>query len=190
MHLRYNGGGNSEYGELLLSYLTDKSYRLSSGRRFKVSQNYQQFMKQNNPDQSFKEVEDYLNARPGTILLIKYKKKKYLLDNPYRYPLKTCFLIGPQNLSSATMLADGAQTYKIATLIGEPTGAPANDGGESYNFKLPYSKSNISTSSAYDVRANGKKSDNNPILPDIFINEYKSERVDAILNAGIIWINK
>ncbi len=154
--LRYNGGGNSDYGELLLSYLTDKPYRLSSGRYFKVSLQYQEFMKKNYPDQLSKDVTDYLKSKPGRVLFYKYKEKKYLVDNPNRYKLNTYFLIGPQNLSSATMLADGAQTYKIATLIGEPTGAPANDGGESYNFQLPYSHFNIYTSSTYDIRANGK----------------------------------
>ena len=186
--LRYNGGGNSEYGELLLSYLSDKSYRLSSGRHFKVSQQYQGFMKENYPDQSSKDVVNYLKAKPGTILSFKYKKKKYLTNNPQRYSLKTCFLIGPQNLSSATMLADGAQTYKIATLIGQPTGAPANDGGESYNFKLPYSNFDVSTSSTFDIRANGNKNDNNPVLPDIFIKEQKSMGEDSVLDYALSWI--
>ncbi|RQO75559.1 hypothetical protein DBR43_09480 [Pedobacter sp. KBW06] len=185
--LRYNGGGDSDYAELLLSYLTDKSYRLSSRRSFKVSHQYQEFMKKSAPDQSSKEVVEYLQSKPGSILSYEHKKKKYLAVNPNRYQLKTCFLIGPQNMSSATMLADGAQTYKLATLIGEPTGAPANDGGEALSFQLPYSKFNVYTPSAFDIRANGDDKDTNAILPDIFIRDQYDSKNDAILNRAILW---
>jgi hypothetical protein len=183
--LRYNGGGNSDYGELLLSYLTDKPYRLSSGRYFKVSRQYQEFMKKNYPDQSSKEVIDYLKSTPGRVRFYKYKTRNYLADNPNRYQLNTFFLVGPQNLSSATMLADGAQTYKIATLIGEPTGAPANDGGESYNFQLPYLHFDVYTSSTYDIRANGNSKTRNAVLPDMFVTEQRNKTKDSILSYAV-----
>lgn len=188
--LRYNGGGNSDLAELLLSYLTEKSYRLSSGRHFKVSEKYQTFMKGNYPDQTTAQVVTYLNAKPGTVLYFPYQAKNFMPNNPNRYLLKTAFLIGPQNLSSATMLADGAQTYKLAKLIGEPTGAPANDGGESYNFKLPHTGFEVYTSSTFDIRANGRKEDTTAILPDISVIEDKSDSKDAILEYGIKWILK
>lgn len=186
--LRYNGGGNSDLAELLLSYLTTKPYRLSSGRYFKVSSKYKKFMKENYPDQTAPQVITYLNARSDTILYFPYQEKNYLLNNPNRYPLKTVFLIGPQNLSSATMLADGAQTYKLAKLIGQPTGAPANDGGESYRFKLYYTGFEVYTSSTFDIRANGRKNDIKAILPDISVTKDKSHSKDAILDRGIRYI--
>ena len=186
--LRYNGGGNSDLAELLLSYLTAEPYRLSSGRYFKVSSKYQTFMRGNYPDQTTAQVVTYLNAKPDTVLYFPYQEKNYMPDNPHRYPLKTVFLIGPQNLSSATMLADGAQTYKLAKLIGQPTGAPANDGGESYSFKLPYTGFEVYTSSTFDIRANGRKSDTIAILPDIPVIEDKSHSKDAILDRGIRYI--
>ncbi|RZK66335.1 MAG: hypothetical protein EOO85_26975, partial [Pedobacter sp.] len=188
--LRYNGGGNSDLGELLLSYLTAKPYRLSSGRYFKVSSKYQTFMKRNYPDQTAMQVVTYLNAKPDSIIYFSYQEKNYMPDNPYRYSLKTAFLIGPQNLSSATMLADGAQTYKLAQLIGEPTGAPANDGGESYSFKLPYTDFDVFTSSTFDIRANGQKKDTNAILPDIAVTEAKSQFTDDVLESALKWILK
>ncbi|NRF40374.1 hypothetical protein HQN83_16740 [Pedobacter sp. LMG 31643] len=188
--LRYNGGGNSDLAELLLSYLTAKPYRLSSGRNFKVSVKYQMFMKENYPDQTTAQVITYLNAKPGTVLYFPYQAKNFMPNNPNRYLLKTAFLIGPQNLSSATMLADGAQTYKLATLIGQPTGAPANDGGESYNFRLPNTGFEVYTSSTFDIRANCRKKDATAILPDISVVEDKSDSKDAILDYGIRWILK
>ena len=186
--LRYNGGGNSDLAELLLSYLTAEPYRLSSGRYFKVSSKYQTFMRGNYPDQTTAQVVTYLNAKPDTVLYFPYREKNYMPDNPNRYPLKTVFLIGPQNLSSATMLADGAQTYRLAKLIGQPTGAPANDGGESYSFKLPYTGFEVYTSSTFDIRANGRKYDTTAILPDISVIEDKSHSKDAILERGIRYI--
>ena len=186
--IRYNGGGNSDLGELLLSYLTADPYRLSSGRYFKVSSKYQTFMRGNYPDQTTAQVMAYLNAKTDTVLYFPYQEKNYLPDNPNRYPLKTVFLIGPQNLSSATMLADGAQTYGLAKLIGQPTGAPANDGGESYPFRLPYTGFEVYTSSTFDIRANGRKNDNRAILPDISVIEDKSHSKDAILDRGVRYI--
>jgi len=188
--LRYNGGGNSDLAELLLSYLTAGAYRLSSGRYFKVSSKYQAFMKANYPDQTTAQVVNYLNAKPDSVLYFPYQEKNYMPDNPNRYPIKTAILIGPQNLSSATMLADGAQTYKLAKLIGQPTGAPANDGGESYSFKLPYTGFEVYTSSTFDIRANGNKNDTIAILPDISVIEAKSQSKDAILDRAVKWILK
>ena len=147
-------------------------------------------MKGNYPDQTLPQVIAYLNAKPDTVLYFPYKEKNYMPDNLNRYPLKTAFLIGPQNLSSATMLADGAQTYKLAKLIGQPTGAPANDGGESYSFKLPFTGFEVYTSSTFDIRANGNKQDVAAVLPDIPVAEDKSSLKDAILDRAVRYILK
>lgn len=80
--------------------------------------------------------------------------------------------------------------HSIAKLIGQPTGAPANDGGESYNFKLPHTGFEVYTSSTFDIRANGRKEDITAILPDISVIEDKSDSKDAILDCGIKWILK
>lgn len=186
--LRFNGGGNSELGELLLSYLSRKPYFLSSGRYAKVSALYKQYMSEEDNNKLSNEFLKYQKAEEGKVLFYKYKKKNYFPDNPNFYPVKTCFLIGPQNLSSATMLADGAQHFKIATLIGQPTGAPANDGGESFSFILPYSKFEINTSSTFDIRANGSRRDVNAVIPDIYIKENNTDQ-DCTLNYAKEWIS-
>jgi hypothetical protein len=186
--LRLNAGGNSELGELLLSYISRKQYLLSSARYAKVSNLYKQYMIDDEDNKSSPEYINFQKAEEGKVILYRYKKKNYFPENPNFYGVKTCFLIGPQNLSSATMLADGAQHFKIATLIGQPTGAPANDGGESFSFVLPYSKFKINTSSTFDIRANGNKKDTKAVMPDIFIKEASTDE-DITLNCAINWIN-
>lgn len=188
--LRYNSGGDSELGYVLLSYLTDKRYRLSSGRDFKVSNEYQEFMRSEKEDWNKNEYDRYQNAPVGKILHFNYQIKNWLASNINRTQLKTCFLVGPGNFSSATMLADGAQNYKIATLIGQPTGAPANGSGEVYTLTLPNSGFIVSVPVSLDIRANGNKNDLGPILPDIYIRHAINGNQDVELEFAKKWVIK
>jgi hypothetical protein len=46
------------------------------------------------------------------------------------------------------MLADAVKQYKLATLIGEPTGESTNDFGEVYTMELPNSKVKVQVTTA------------------------------------------
>ena len=172
--IRENGGGDSSLNDLLLSYITEKPYRQSSGRYWKVSQNAK---------------DAYSSASVYTRIFGKKFMNAYMsepngsvieeLDGNLQQPIKsapffegkTCFLIGPETFSSANFLADAIKTYELSTLIGEPTGEYTNDFGEQIKFVLPNSKASVFVSSTYDIGASGDASALHPVRPDILLEE-------------------
>ena len=167
--LRENGGGDSDLGELLLSYITDKSFRLSAGKYWKVSADYKIFMRSNRKDWSKKEYRTYQSARDGSVLEEKYAAH-LPAPNPLRYRGPVFVLTGAGTFSSANMLADAIKTYHLATLIGQPTGEATNDFGEVYTF-TPRICLTVTTTTTFDLGANGNSQALMPVNPDILIKE-------------------
>ena len=184
--IRNNGGGNSSLNDLLLNYLTNKSYRQSSGRYWKVSRQVKEQIKNDSLwfgflDSTF--LNQYLKAKDGSII----EELNFNLTKPKKvsnyFNGTSCFLIGPNTFSSANFLADAVKTYGISTLIGTSTGEYTNDYGELVEFQLPLSGSYFFVSSTYDIGASGDKSIRQAVLPDIEIWEN-------ILEFSINWIKK
>ena len=182
--IRENGGGDSGLNDLLLAYITETSYRQSSGRFWKVSEEAKAAYQANplyekNLGQDF--MKEYVESENQSIIenvqeeLIKPQKPKNYFNQ------KTCFLIGPNTFSSANFLADAVKTYNLSTLIGLATGEYTNDFGELLEFTLPNSGNSIFISSAYDIGANGNPNLFEPVYPDIQTTE------DALLYA-LDWI--
>jgi hypothetical protein len=182
--IRENGGGDSGLNDLLLAYITETSYRQSSGRFWKVSEEAKAAYQANplyekNLGQDF--MKEYVESENQSIIenvqeeLIKPQKPKNYFNQ------KTCFLIGPNTFSSANFLADAVKTYNLSTLIGLATGEYTNDFGELLEFTLPNSGNSIFVSSAYDIGANGNPNLFEPVYPDIQTTE------DALLYA-LDWI--
>ena len=109
-------------------------------------------------------------------------------NNPLRYSGKVCVLIGPNTFSSANMLSNAIKDFKLATLIGEPTGEPANDYGELYWNKLPNTQLSFSTCSKQFIRANGDSHDPNPILPDLVVKQNSNSNKDDVLDFAKGWL--
>jgi len=184
--IRENGGGNSELNDVLLSYLTSTPYQQSSGRYWKVSQEAKDAYAANSvyEDVFGKEfMETYMQTPNGTIIPSFEEALTYPEKSQNYFDGKTCFLIGPNTFSSANFLADAVKTYKISTLIGQPTGEYTNDFGEQIKFKLPSSNSLVFISSTYDIGANGDSSTLAPVTPDI-------ETGEDALDFAIRWIKK
>ncbi len=184
--IRDNGGGDSGLNDLLLSYLTTKSYQQSSGRYWKVSE---QSKKAYNSNKVYARMfgkefmEQYNNTSNGEVIesfeegVTTPKKPNNYFDG------KSCFLIGPNTFSSANFLADAVSTYKLSTLIGQPTGEYTNDFGEQLKFMLPTSKCLVAVSSTYDIGANGNHEVLEPVHPNISVS-------DDALEYAIEWIKK
>lgn len=167
--IRENTGGDSRLNDLLLSYITTKPYRQSSGRYWKVSKQAKDAYRKNNYENYFgdKFMETYYQSDNGSIIEILEEKLIYP-EKPVNYFYgKTCFLIGSSTFSSANLLADAIKTYSISTLIGTSTGELTNDFGEVISFTLPNSGNSIYVSTTYDVGANGKSNFFEPVCPDI-----------------------
>lgn len=184
--IRKNGGGNSSLNDLLLSYITKKPYRQSSGRYWKVSEQSKKAYASNDTyvklfGEDF--MDQYMKTPNQNII--------EAFDNELTHPVlpknyykgKSCILIGPTTFSSANFLADAVKTYQITTLIGSSTGEYTNDFGEQLSFKLPNSGSIVYVSSTFDIGANGDKSRLEPVHPDI---EVKTNPLEF----AIEWIKR
>ena len=182
--IRANEGGNSLLNDLLLSYITKKSYRQFSGRYWKVSEQSKKAYASNEEfmailNDNFKQK--YFNASNQEIIesfgedLITPKTPNNYFDG------KTCLLIGPETFSSANLLADAIKTYNIATLIGTHTGEYTNDFGEQISFTLPNSGNTIFISTTYDIGANGDHNILEPVYPDIEVEKN-------VLQYAVQWI--
>jgi len=187
--MRQNSGGDSSVGEELLSYITDKPYKMADRKEWKVSQQYKDYLRESPTDGS---ASRYRKAAVGEILTYAGQTTKPR-DNSLRFKGAVCFLIGPRTFSSAVMLANAVGDFKLATLIGEETGGTPNEFGEVYTFKLPNSGIAVSISSARWVRANGDATDRHGVMPDIAVKASSDDRVrgiDAVLERAREWISK
>lgn len=182
--IRENGGGDSGLNDLLLAYITETSYRQSSGRYWKVSAEAKAAYQANpiyeeNLGQDF--MKEYIESENQSIIenldegLITPEKPKNYFDG------KTCFLTGPNTFSSANFLADAIKTYQLSTLIGSSTGENTNDFGELLEFTLPNSDNLVYVSSTYDIGANGNPTLFEPVYPDINVS-------NSVLDFAIDWI--
>lgn len=163
--LRDNSGGNSILGDLLLSYITTRKYTLMGGKKWKISKLYKEYLRQSGDT-----AHAYLNQPVGTIWSVGSCEPH---DNMFKSDIlfngRVYFLTGAFTFSSANMLADGAKQYKLAEIVGEPTGENTNDFGEAYSFTLPNSGIKIQTTTSYDIGANCNNKTFTPVIPDKLI---------------------
>jgi len=184
--LRKNGGGDSELGEMLLSYITGKSYRSVSAVKVRVSRHSRALseLRKNN---------DPMQKNPDKLYTFKIRELTTPQPQADRFNGKTAFLIGAGTFSSANMLTNTIKDYQLATLIGEPTAEPGNDFGEVFSFMLPNTHIIATGATKMFVRANGNAKDFTGIQPDIFSVNSKEDVLlnkDRVMEDAISWINK
>ena len=164
-------GGNSALNDLLIPYISQKKYRQSSGRHWKVSQAMKDQMDRPLYKKAFskKFIKQYRSEQNGSMLI----EDEYPLTQPKKvkhlYEGELFVLIEPQTFSSANFLADAIKTYKLATLVGLPTGELTNDFGEIISFQLPHSSIAFTCSVAYDIGANGNPESVSVVQPDMLV---------------------
>jgi C-terminal processing protease CtpA/Prc len=168
--IRYNSGGNSSLNDLLIPYLSRRKYRQSSGRYLKVSPSMKEAMRKDSVYiQAFGAdfVADYLAREDGTSVESLDVAPSRRRRPEYCYKGRHCVLIGPKTFSSANFLADAIATYKLSTLIGQPTGELTNDFGEQIEIPLPKTGVILKVSTAYDIGADGNPLRKMPVQPHI-----------------------
>ncbi|WP_394801084.1 S41 family peptidase [Chryseobacterium gleum] len=89
-------------------------------------------------------------------------------------------LTGPFTFSSANLVADGMKQYKLAELVGEPTGEYTNDFGEAFMFTLPKSKIQMRSTSSMSFGADCNTSSYTPVVPDILIVPTLQDKINGI----------
>lgn len=171
--IRNNGGGSSNLAAPLLARITDKPFRFAGGKTWRKSKEYDAFLEscvvwwvRILPWRSMFSSE-YAGMRLGEQrdLISGEPAPPELITPAFNGPV--VFLIGPKTFSSAAMLADAVATYRIAPLVGRPTGGVPNSHGELGFHRLSGSGVVVSFCSALFIRANGDASDPSPVLPTI-----------------------
>lgn len=174
--IRKNTGGNSINAELLLGYFNNSRYNLSGIKNWKISQAYKDLLISNGDT-----ANHYLQQLNNSIWKIgdcMPKEPRYISPDLF-FDGKVYLLTGPITFSSANMLADGAKKFKMATLIGEPTGEKTTDFGESYHLILPNSRITVSISTSLDEGVDCKSYSNQTVIPDLLI---KTSHLQLIAN--------
>jgi hypothetical protein len=161
--LRKNTGGNSILGELLLSYITNKQFSMMGGRYWKISQHYKDYLRHGGDTSS-----QYLQQANGSIWQLGScgaREQRFRVDSIFKGVVY--IITGPFTYSSANMLADAVKQFRLATLIGQPTGESTNDFGEVYNVELPNTKLKVQVTTSFDIGADCKKDHRLPVIPDV-----------------------
>ena len=185
--LRENGGGNSQLGWYLLNKITTTPFRMAGESGRKVSRQFKDHIIAN---KAIYGADNVLLSQPtGSFYKIGDTALYKPTDISHPFKGKVCFLIGPRTFSSANMLAATVKDFKLATLIGEPTGEPGNDYGELCDIKLPNTGFLAFTSTTIWVRPNNDKKDNNPILPDYAVKRSTTGH-DNVLQFAEKWLGK
>lgn len=172
--IRANGGGNSQNGALLLESVSDNPYRGASGKLWKRSKPYDAFMESSLewwarilPWRSFMGIGDLELGEARW-----FGKDVPPSNDPdikRRFDGPVALLVGPATFSSANMTADMAKSYKMALVVGRPTGAPVNSIGECGYAQLPNSGLIVSFCTAYFLGAAGDPEKGGPVEPDILV---------------------
>ncbi|MGV3656493.1 MAG: S41 family peptidase [Chitinophagaceae bacterium] len=186
--LRENGGGNSALGNRLLHFITAKPYRMSGGVRWKVSQPYKDHLYR--LDSAKRASYAYYTGKENGSFISGEEAAKAPPANDLRFNGPVCVLIGANTFSSANMLAVTIKDFNLATLIGEPTGEPGNDYGETLTLTLSHTAIPFSTSTKHFVRPNGDMADNGAIQPHIYVKEERSSTGDAAKDFALEWIQQ
>lgn len=183
--IRSNGGGNSQLGEILLGYLTGKPFRMAGGVKWKVSKTYKDMLKARQEGNTDEEGGFYFNQKNGTVITMGTDTPKAPGAQPLRFTGKVVVLIGTHTFSSANMLANAIGDYHLATLMGQPTGEPANDYGEIIQLELPNTKLGFTTATKQFIRANGDARSTLPVMPDITVADDPLTPADEVLEAAM-----
>ncbi|MBO9691276.1 S41 family peptidase [Chryseobacterium sp.] len=184
--LRNNSGGNSLLGDLLLSYITDRKYSLQGRKYWKISQIYKDKLLSDKNTEG-----EYLKMKNGTVWEIgdcKPDDNKFKNDTIFKG--KVYLLTGPFTFSSANLVADGIKQYKLAELIGEPTGEYTNDFGEAFMFNLPNSKIQMRSTSSMSIGADCNAGSYTPVVPDVLITPSLKDKINGIDPALEYILNK
>ncbi len=94
-------------------------------------------------------------------------------SNDLRYEGPVYVVINNGVFSSANMMANAIEDFDLATIVGQPSGAVVNELGEILAVRLPNSGISCWIPSAMFIRANGDRSNPNPVLPCIWIEQEK-----------------
>lgn len=123
-----SGGGLTDLGDSLMSYITDKPYGMLEKKMTKISSLTKEFIED-------KKTEGYIQ---DGYFIQEYSKHSSVRKD--RFTGSTYILIGPLSYSTATSFSSAARCYQSAIMVGEETGQPLISNGDRNQFMLPETK--------------------------------------------------
>lgn len=183
--LRRNGGGNSQQGITLLSYVTSQPLTEGIRKEWRASTRYRSHMKSGMsplfrwlPLSWFDgSIGGFFSVPEGEFVTMTMGAPTAPPANTRRMERPLCVLIGPGTFSSAMMLANTVRQSAVGTLIGEPTGEPPNSHGEVLAFRLPRSGLAGQVSSARFVLDPDSSGAHRGVLPHVAVTRTTADVV-------------
>lgn len=162
--LRYNGGGNSLLGDILLKFLgveIEKIHQYTTYTRYSdfLESCYPVLFRQINKECN---IGSLINQKELGIDSVKLPELKYSFEG------KVYFIQGQNTFSSANYLLTLIKDNALFPIIGTPTSQKPSCFGDVLPIQLPFTKTKGYISFAYFERPN-KENSNNSLFPDILI---------------------
>ncbi len=172
--IRENPGGNSNSGDALLEYLTERPYRQFEEAEIKLSAQAEQGLiplRQENPGL-------FENKKQGDIISFELPLRKPA-DSPLRFKGRVFVLIGPRSFSSSASFAAAIKEFQIGKLIGEETGDPTIVYGNIIKTTLPNSELVVGVPGRAFVLAGGKEGGRG-VLPDYEVKQKPEDMAKGV----------
>lgn len=142
--VRRNGGGDSQWGDRLLGYVTSQPISAGLRKEWKGSTRYRAYFAKGVTPLlrhwlPFSWVDGSMGglfSGPEGAIATMPLTPTPPPATPRRLERPLCVLVGPATFSSAMLFANAVRQGGLGTLIGEPTGEPPNSAGEVMPFRL------------------------------------------------------
>ena len=179
--LQYNGGGNSNLGDVLLSWLKPHAeterygvdVRISKlllerypyyrdftydGEELKLGEVYDMWQFDHNRGQAI----DYNAPQDSSQHILNFDAERIFRGD-------VIFVEGKESFSSATLLLTKARDCGVGIIVGEPSGGRPSHYGDLLYCTLPNTKTIATVSHKRFVRPNREAKESDYIVPDLFI---------------------
>ena len=153
-----SGGGLTDLADSLMTYFTDKPYRLMEKKMTKISPLTKGLIEDK---KSYGTIQDgyFIEEYP-----------KYSTARKDRFMGSTYILTGPLSYSTGTCFPAAAKYYKTALIVGEESGQPLLSNGDQNQFMLPGTKM-VCITALSKVYMPGHNNDKvTGVLPDFEVN--------------------
>ena len=179
--LQYNGGGNSQLGDVLLSWLYPHRETKHYGVDVRVSElvyTYYPYYRNFTVGGEYLKIGrlyDYMGFDHSKEYEVDYNavqdpnKHLFNFDDEHIYDGNIIFVQGKNSFSSATLLLTMARDNGIGIIIGEPSGGKPSHYGDVLYCMLPNTGAIATVSHKHFVRPNIEATDCDCIMPDVMV---------------------
>ncbi len=181
-----NSGGNSYYGDYLLSYLTDKPYNAYEYQKLKRSKTSKKYFKKKfikwylYPIVIFSKKARLVALKKIGIEKLSIKQIKPIKRN-FIFKGEISLIISPKTYSAGATFISSFKNAKIGKVVGQASGQPINGFIDLIPYNLPNSKIKIATSFKEYKYYSNKVS--NIIEPDTYIENINKLDYNEILKS-------